>query len=396
MSNKSILEKFKIILVAIISSNQLVKVSLGNYKGNDDTLRNIYIKKVKIKRVDKLSFTYRHKTRDIFKNLDIDSGIDLILKLVSNDFRICNILSVDKEITLAHNNKEMLSLKEKIKSKVAPLPSSNHDHEKKRLIASKNSIYLNALKVTDGVGNVYKAAQDKYKQINRYIEILSPLIKDLSPEQTKSIVDMGSGKGYLTFALYDYLHTVLGLESKVTGVEFRDDLVTLCNGIAQQASFDKLNFVQGSIQNFEDANMDILIALHACDTATDDAIYKGITANANLIVVAPCCHKQIRREMEKYGITNELSVLTKHGIFLERHAEMVTDALRALVLQYFGYKTKVIEYVSDVHTPKNVLIIGIKGSNQSPGKRLQILAEIKRTMIFFGIREHYLTMLLNL
>ncbi|MGY4383891.1 SAM-dependent methyltransferase [Pedobacter sp. UYP24] len=395
MSNQSILDQFKFNLILIISSNELLKVSLGNYKGNDITLKNIYVKKVKIKRLDMLSFTYRHKTRDIVKNWKIEIGINLILKLVSNDFRVCSIFSTNREVTLEQNIRGIFSLKERLKSEIDPLPSLNHDHEKKRQI-SVNNIYLNALKVTDGAGNVYKATQDKYKQINQYIEILSPLLRDLSSDKTTNVVDMGSGKGYLTFALYDYLHTVLGFNTIVTGVEFRDDLVVLCNGIAQEAGFRNLNFVQGSIQEFESVSMDILIALHACDTATDDAIYKGIIANANLIVVAPCCHKQIRREMEKSTVTNELSFLTKHGIFLERQAEMVTDGLRALVLQYFGYKTKVIEFVSNVHTPKNVLIIGIKKDTQSQEKKKQILAEIKQTMIFFGIGEHYLLRLLNL
>lgn len=396
MSNQSILEQFKHLLTLAVSSNELIKVSLGNYKGNDDTLKNIYVKKVKIKRGDKLSFTYRHKTRDIFKNMDVDSGISLIIELVSNDFRICNLLSVTKEIAFEHNSKGVLAIRERIKSVNAPLPSLKHDHEKKRTITSKNKTYLNELKVTDSDGNVYKATQDKYKQINRYIEILSPLIKELSPVQTGSVVDMGSGKGYLTFALYDYLHTVLRLNTEVTGVEYREDLVDLCNDIAQKSNFEKLKFLQGSIHDFEPLKMDILIALHACDTATDDAIYRGIEADANLIVVAPCCHKQIRQEMEKSKLTNELSFLTKYGIFLERQAEMATDGLRALILQYFGYKTKVVEFISDIHTPKNVLIIGIKYHQQSAVKREKILLKIKQTMIFFGIGEHYLAKLLGL
>ncbi|MHA4893153.1 class I SAM-dependent methyltransferase [Pedobacter sp. PWIIR3] len=396
MSNRTILDQFKLLLDVAISYNQLIKVSLSNYKGNDDGLKNLYVKKVKIKRLDKLSFNYRYKNRDIFKNLDVGVGISLIIDLISNDFRVCNLISIDKDISLEHNHKGNLVLREKLKSFVEPLPSLNHDHEKKRPISAKGSTYLNALKVTDIDGNVYKAAQDKYKQINRYIELLNPLIKELLPQQNKHIVDMGSGKGYLTFALYDYLSNILGIRAEVIGVEFREELVQFCNEVAEKSKFDGLKFVQGSIQEFEIKKMDILIALHACDTATDDAIYKGIKADASLIVVAPCCHKQIRREMEKWKVTNEVSVITKYGIFLERQAEMVTDALRALVLQYFGYKTKVMEFISDVHTPKNILIVGIKGGIQSPTKKSQILAEIKQTMIFFGIGEYYLAKLFDI
>ena len=141
--------------------------------------------------------------------------------------------------------------------------------------------------------------------------------------------------------------------------------------------------------------MDLLIALHACDTATDDARFKGIMANGSLIVVAPCCHKQTRREMEKNKVNNSVSFLTKYGIFLERQAEMVTDGIRALVLEYFGYKTKVFEFISDVHTPKNILVVGIKGRvNQK--RREVIKGMIRQVKSEFGISEHHLEKLLGI
>ena len=204
------------------------------------------------------------------------------------------------------------------------------------------------------------------------------------------MADMGSGIGFLTFALYDYL---LNHQQKaeVVGIEFRKDLVDLCNNIAKKANFDQLHFVEGTIDSYESEKINLLIALHACDTATDDAIYKGIKANAELIVVAPCCHKQIRREMEKGKAKNEVNFITKHGIFLERQAEMVTDGMRALILEYFGYKTKVFEFVSGVHTPKNVLVVGVKGKKlPTSQKQAEILKEIKATKAYFGIGYHYL------
>jgi SAM-dependent methyltransferase len=263
------------------------------------------------------------------------------------------------------------------------------------LILAKDNLYLHELGLTDEQGTVFKNAQDKYKQINQYIEILSSLIKELPQGTIKNVVDMGSGKGYLTFALYDYL---LNHQQKanVVGVEFRKDLVDLCNKIAVNAKFEQLSFVEGTIESYDTEAIDLLIALHACDTATDDAIYKGIMANASLIVVAPCCHKQIRREIEKGKAQNELNFLTKHGIFLERQAEMVTDGLRALMLEYFGYKTKVFEFVSDVHTPKNVLVVGIKNKDKGTKSKDEILQKIKDTKAYFGIGYHHLERLLEI
>ena len=179
------------------------------------------------------------------------------------------------------------------------------------------------------------------------------------------------------------------MNSQVTGVEFRPELVELCNKIAKNTRLEHLQFEQGTIEKYDSLGTDILIALHACDTATDDAIYKGIKSNAGLIVVAPCCHKQIRRQLEAGKTSNELDFLTKYGIFLERQAEMVTDGIRALILEYFGYKTKVFEFISDAHTPKNVMIVGIKKQN-STLKDEQILQKIKDTKLYFGIEYHHL------
>lgn len=394
MSSQSILDQLKQILSTAINGNELLKVTLGSYQGNDPLLKNIYVRKVKIKRADKLSFTYRYKTRDVIKNLEIADGIEMIVNLTSHDFKVCNVFCTRRETYVEHNVKGVLVLRQKAKEADVK-PSLTHNKEKNRIIKpSLEKQYLHSLQITDAEGKVYKNAQDKYRQINHYIDILTPLIAELPKGKSPDVVDMGSGKGYLTFALYDYLHNILNLDAKVRGVEFREDMVALCNDIAKSSSFNKLSFLQGTIEDFKDPNFNILIALHACDTATDDAIFKGIKASADLIVVAPCCHKQVRREMEKSKAPETLSFLLKNGVFLERQAEMVTDGLRALILQHFGYKTKVMEFVSDVHTPKNVMIVATKIS-QRPHQD-KSLKEIKSAMEFFGIGRHHLADLLEL
>ena len=400
MVNAEFISEFNSVLSTSIKASTMVKLSLGNYNGNEKELKNIYIKKVKIKRADMLSFNYRYKTRDIFKNFGIDDGLKLVKNLLSNDFRIGTLFTVDEEVIIEHDKKGAIKLRKRALGKKLEV-SIAHDKEKKRIIKPSNNPYLHALKITDAEGNVFKNAQDKYKQINQYIEFLSSLIKELPEGTIKNVVDMGSGKGYLTFALYDYLHQQLNLKAKVTGVEFREDLVNLCNDIAKQADFKQLHFVEGTIEDFNVKEINLLIALHACDTATDDAIFKGIKAGAELIVVAPCCHKQIRREIEKHKVKNDVSFLTKYGIFLERQAEMVTDGIRALILEYFGYKTKVFEFISDAHTPKNVLVVGVKPLNPLMGtyetrRKEEILQKIKETKAYFGIDYHHLERLLDL
>ena len=388
MSNQLKLDEFRNELLVSISKGLFVKVSLGNYHGNTKELKQIHGRKVLIKRTNMLSFTYRYKTKDIFKNFPIGDGIALIVNLMSNDFRICTLFTTEIELIMEQNQNGVLVVRKRVLEMASPL-SLDHDKQKNRIIKSVGKHYLTELRITDVNGNVFKNAQDKYRQINQYIEILSALIKTLPTGSVKRVVDMGSGKGYLTFALYDYLHHVLRLDAYVTGVEYREDLVDLCNTIAKGSSFNRLNFAQGTIENYQLEEMDMLVALHACDTATDDAIAKGIKLNAKLIVVAPCCHKQIRREIESSKVSNDVSFLTKHGIFMERQAEMVTDGLRSLILEYFGYKTKVFEFISDMHTPKNVLIVGTK-TVISGERRVAILKQIDEVKQYFGITSHHL------
>ena len=246
--------------------------------------------------------------------------------------------------------------------------------------------------MTNERGEVRPAMGDKFRQINRFVEIVAGLL-DSSPlagREEVSVVDMGSGKGYLTFALYDYLNHVRGVRAAVTGVEARPELAGLCNDIAGRAGFGALDFRTGYIQDYELPRTDVLIALHACDTATDDAIHKGVAAGASVIVTAPCCHKEVRPQMQA---PTPLRGLLRHGILLEREAESVTDSLRALLLESAGYGVKVFEFVSTEHTRKNTMIAAVR---RGPGAdREAALAEFRTLKEFYGIREQRLERLLR-
>lgn len=362
-----------------LKDGSFIKISLSQYKGGEKDLKSAFARKILIKKIEHLSFTYRYKTRDIVKNYDLDEAVRRMQALLDDGFEAATLFTAEFDLQL--NGRSSKPTQE--------LPDSlDHDKTKNRLIAAKGKDYLRALSITDASGAVLKNAQDKYRQINRYVELLSPLLKP----DVKKVVDMGAGKGYLTFALYDYLISQKARPS-VVGVEYRQDMVDLCNKIAKESGFSGLSFEQGTIENYEDSGTDVLIALHACDTATDDAIAKGINAGAELIVVAPCCHKQIRREMEKAKPHNDVEFLTRHGIFMERQAEMVTDAIRALVLEYYGYSVKVFEFISDAHTPKNVMITAQKKSDKREEKVLQ---KIKDAKAYFGIGQHHLEKILKI
>jgi SAM-dependent methyltransferase len=350
------LDQFLTALETAVADGTLVRLSLRNPFGADETLKSIDIKPVTIRGGLKLGFTLHHQTRDLIQNHPPEGAIGQLRKLLTTDFRQGFLYTTGFDLLYDTQGKSPRLNRSAASSKGAA--TLEHDRAKKRLIPAAGKPWLAALGVTDPEGNVLKASGDKFRQINRYVEILAPLLKAIPASRMRRILDMGAGKGYLTFAVADYVANTLGRETDVVGVEFRDELVNLCNGIARQSHLGRLSFAAGSIEQFDSTGADVLIALHACDTATDDAIAKGIAAQSELIVVAPCCHKQIRREMETANHATDLDFVTRHGIFMEREAEMVTDAMRAMILEYFGYSTKVFEFVGTEHTPKNVLIVG--------------------------------------
>lgn len=364
--------------------NILLKITLGNKKDKKDELKNIFIKPTIIKNDLMLSFVYRHPTKDITKNFSLAESMIALKKLVAESFFNVDVYTSTETIyyTSDKNNKEKITTK--VNEEQTKTPTLAHDKQKRRLINSK-AYYLQALGITSTEGNVKKEMQHKYKQINRYVEIIEGILKDTAFDNDFSVVDMGSGKGYLTFALYDYLQHK-NKNIKIQGVELRPDLITKCNDIAKQSNFTNLSFIEGSIQETPLQNVEMLIALHACDTATDDAIIKGIKANAKYIICAPCCHKQIRKQMSP---NNALMQITKHGILLERQSEMVTDTIRALILEAHGYKTKVFDFIEEEDTPKNVMIVGTK-KNTSESIFKENMEMVNALKELFGIKEHYL------
>jgi len=378
-----------------ITDRTLVKVSLGGYQADEPQLRQVHIKPVIVKRELKYSFVFRYKTKDITKNFTPEESLFYLQKqLTQAAFQVATLFTSSEQwIAQLHKSKWSLRIEKAETFKPVDLL---HDKQKSRKITAEQKSYLHALGLADAEGNVYKKGQDKFRQINHYIELLSTHLSDLPTNKPLEIVDMGAGKGYLTFALYDYLTNELKREAQVKGIEYRKDLVDLCNQIADDTGYDSLAFEEGSIESYapQQARIDVLIALHACDTATDDAIAKGIAHDAQLIVVAPCCHKQIRRELSHSKTDNELSFMTKHGIFLERHAEMLTDGIRALLLEYSGYHTKVQQFISDAHTAKNVMIVATK-KEVSSKKQAEILEKLKELKSYFGIGSHYLERILK-
>lgn len=367
-----------------LSADTFVKLTLSKtrYRGS---LQNVYVRMVELKNELNLSFTYHHETKDEVQNFSIEEGLKQIQLHLLEDFKSANLLLTDKNMALEISKKGKIRMMEK--SIANAKPERTHNKAKSRFVTADRP-YLHHLGITSKEGKVLKNWQSKYKQIDKYIEIIDGLLNQTTLPETIHIVDMGSGKGYLTFALYDYLVNVLKLNVTLTGIELRKHLVDFCKEVAKQSNFEKLNFIAQDINDYPAEKIDILIALHACDIATDIALAKGMLSEAALIVAAPCCHKQVRKQMAK---DNPLQSVLKHGILEERQAEMITDGIRALMLEGNGYASKVFEFVSSEHTNKNLMIVGTR--TQKPElSAFEQIAQIKQQ---FGIEEHYLEKLMN-
>jgi SAM-dependent methyltransferase len=382
-------------LRSAVAVSSFVKLELRKPSKAAGDLKSVDGRLIAVKRELKLSFTYHHQTNDIVKNYSVEESIPLLAKLLAETFSAARLFTLTEDHMLAKQASGYSLANGPATEK--KMPELAHNRAKERLIGSAGKSYLQALGLADAKGHVHKNAQDKFRQINKYVEILDGLIKQLPAREVLRIVDMGAGKGYLTFALYDHVVNGLGLRAEIIGVEFRKDLVRLCNDIALASGFTGLRFEQGTIAQHDCTGADIVIALHACDTATDDAINKAVRAGASLIVVAPCCHKQIRREMAK-NATGEspLEFLMKYGTYVERISEMVTDGMRAQLMEVMGYRTNLFEFIGDAHTPKNVMIVATRlAKPKSNEETAELQNSIDQTKAQFGIGVHQLERLLG-
>lgn len=231
-------------------------------------------------------------------------------------------------------------------------------------------------------GKVVRTMYDKYKQINRFLELVEDVVKDY-PNKDMHIIDFGCGKSYLTFILYYYLVEIKGYQVHMTGLDLKEDVIHKCNETAKKYGYSNLRFEVGDVNEYKaDEPIDMVVTLHACDTATDYALYNAIQWGAGIILSVPCCQHELNAQVQ----SEEFSILTKYGIVKERMSALMTDAIRANVLEYCGYKTQLLEFIDISHSPKNILIRAVKG-NVSKVKRERALVEVEKLCQEFGVEQ---------
>ena len=371
-----------------LESQSFDRMILSQYQGELEQLEKMTFRVVMLQGQPVLSCLYRHKTQDVTKNYSLDTALDTVTALLAQ-CKQANLLTTEQEWQLKKNKKKAILTQSKNKTVTKAVEQKGHDRVKQRFV-DQDSYFLQPLGITDAKAHIIPSMARKWKQINKFVEIFSGALSHIQlPEQLR-VVDFGSGKGYLTFALYDYL-LKQDLNPFVTGVELNSKMVEFCQEVADKSDFQQLDFFQGDVRTYQPERLDVMIALHACDVATDFAIHTGIRLNAEMIMCAPCCHKELRPQLKAPLV---LQPMLQFGIHAGQQAEMLTDTIRALLLKAYDYETKVFEFVALEHTSKNKMILATKRKDyQAPD--VAVLAQIQALKEMYGIQKHSLELLLN-
>ncbi len=391
-------ERFVRLLRTAVAERRLERLLLSKYEGDDD-IERLTIRLIELRGEPTLTFLWRHATKDITRNHAVEDGVNEIQRLLGASFAQANLDTATQQVQLrfSRKGKPLLHVARKVADAGrAGSEEAGHDRQKPRAL-SLDSPFWRELGVTHEVKgrvDLVPAMARKWKQINKFIDIFAAAVRHAGladPGTRVRLADFGSGKGYLTFAMHDYLQG-LGLSPDVQGVELRPDMVRVGNEAVARHGLQGLRFEQGDVRAREDMRLEVMVALHACDIATDYAMHVGLRSGARIIMCAPCCHKEVRPQMRTPAA---LRPLLQHGIHLGQEAEMVTDSVRALLLELMGYDTQVIEFIALEHTSKNKMVLAVKRPQGiSTARRAELVQQLQDIKQFYGLRQQTLETLL--
>lgn len=404
-SGEPALDRFLARCTASLDDGRFISLLLSKHCGPEPDLQRVSLRPIVLRGEPNLSFVYRHTTRDVTKNLPVDAALRVVRDLLGPVFRNAHLHTHHEQIELTISRRGVCTLRSKaIAGNEEPdgtdTPPGAHDREKQRWVDVTRP-FLTELGVTNAQHVVVPVMSRKWKQINKFVEVFAGALRasqllDADPAAAPGtrrplrVVDFGAGKGYLTFAVHDHLRQQPGIDPEVIGVELRPDMVRLGNAVVDKLGLTGLRFDEGDVRHQAARPIDVMIALHACDTATDHAIDLGLRGGAAVIVCSPCCHKELRPQLLS---PHPLRPILQHGVHLGQQAEMLTDGLRAMLLDACGYDTQVFEFVALEHTQKNKMILAVRRARAQPADA--VWAQIDDIKAFYGIREQCLETLLR-
>ena len=324
------------------------------------------------------------------KNIPADDAPAVIAGLIPNDFKQMNIVTVSGDCEVKVSKKDRITIIDHIKREKATAVDLEHNRTKKYIIPIDSPVdFLVALGVQDPKGHIYDKKRAKFRQINRFLEIVADVESTIATTNDLYILDLCCGKSYLSFALYYYFTVIHGYQVTMDCVDLKNDVIAFCNSIAEKLNYSGLHFIAGDIRTFQiQRTPDLTVSLHACDIATDIVLAKGIDSGSRVILSTPCCHHEMMHQLKPQG--NYTDFLLEHSILKQKLADAATDALRCKVLEIHGYDVTALELIDPEETPKNVLIRGVK-YNKMNGKRIEELRkEYKAICDTLGIHPYLL------
>lgn len=361
-------------------SENLYQIIISNPRNKDGVIK-IKIRPVLVKQELLFQETRLLGTKVFHENFRKEEMLAKILTDMEQDFKQLEAEAVSGRMTVLVSKKGKLTIKvsasvkeSSTQNQAGMRPELTHNRTKKYILEEGKAVpFLIDLGVQTKEGRIVHARYDKFRQINRYLEFVEDILPVFDKDKCVHIIDFGCGKSYLTFALYYYLHELKGYQVSITGLDLKMDVIEHCNSLAEKYGYRDLTFLHGDIAKFEGAKaVDMVVTLHACDTATDYALYKAIGWDAKVIFSVPCCQHEVNRQIE-----NELwKPVLKYGLIKERMSALLTDAFRANLLEEAGYDTQVLEFIDMEHTPKNILIRAVKNKKKNVSSGVGELTEL--------------------
>ena len=366
------------IVKELLVKNELIEIIISGKEDKTTEYNKIVIKPFLKDEVIYFQFAYIYDKKTTHENIET---VETINKLVEDfvNFKQMAIFAISNDYQVLKNKKGVKVIRNKASKKQGELL---HNRKKNYIIPEDEPCkFLEILGVMNEKGKVFKDKYDKFRQINKYLEFIRDIKDELNKKKKIRIVDFGSGKAYLTFALYYYINEVLGVEAEITGIDLKKDVVEFCNDTAKKLEYKNLKFLWGDIKTFtEFEGIDMIVTLHACDIATDMAIAHGIKWKSRIIMVVPCCQHEIFTQIKN----ESMSPLLKHGILKERISSLVTDAARGNLLEVVGYNVQFVEFIDMEHTPKNIMIRAIYNGQ----KNEKALVDYMRYKEFWSIEPY--------
>jgi SAM-dependent methyltransferase len=353
------------------TADELVEIVLSGKKKKDDGATKIKVRPVKIKgEVVYQAEAYVGK-QVVHENLKREKLNQYLINNLRENFKQGQFAFTDGDGQVLCGSKGNMTVKFKANAGVRQQKSLEHNKKKRYILEEGTPVgFLIDLGVMTKDGAIVKSKYDKFKQINRFLEFIEDILPQLSADREQTIIDFGCGKSYLTFAVYYYLHELKGLDIRIIGLDLKKDVIMHCNLLARKYGYDKLKFYVGDIADYKDVDkVDMVVTLHACDTATDYALAKAVKWGAKVILSVPCCQHEANAQIE----SDELEPVLKYGILKERMSSILTDAIRAGRLEEAGYQTQLLEFIDMEHTPKNILIRATFAGKPSANPRLDTL-----------------------